>query len=189
MAYTERTHRAADKVTWSMIGTGTDPGTHAVYPFLAIGASLDTRYAKAWRIPTLRIGLVAPTTPCSTPSFVSTRSPSCEKSRTALTGTVWLALSSTSSTSSSPAEGFARLRCPECAFERLAPFSCKHRSFVPAVGGGGWRSTRPPSSHGNEATSASGDSELIVIRVLSRLLLSTIWWNPLNTGIQSRNRT
>jgi DNA invertase Pin-like site-specific DNA recombinase len=71
-AHTERTHLAADKVTWSMIGT--DRGTDAVSPSLAIGATPGTRYAKACRIPTPCIGLVTPSTPCSTPSFVSTGS-------------------------------------------------------------------------------------------------------------------
>ena len=33
------------------------------------------------------------------------------------------------------AEGFTRLRCPECAFERLLPFSCKRRGFCPSCGG------------------------------------------------------
>ena len=33
------------------------------------------------------------------------------------------------------AEGFTRLRCPECAFERLVPFSCKRRGFCPSCGG------------------------------------------------------
>src|SRR5713226_3715591 len=31
--------------------------------------------------------------------------------------------------------GFARLRCGECAFERLVPFSCKGRGFCPSCGG------------------------------------------------------
>ncbi len=30
--------------------------------------------------------------------------------------------------------GFARLRCGECAFERLVPFSCKGRGFCPSCG-------------------------------------------------------
>ncbi len=33
------------------------------------------------------------------------------------------------------AHGFARLRCRECAFERLVPFSCKGRGFCPSCGG------------------------------------------------------
>jgi hypothetical protein len=33
------------------------------------------------------------------------------------------------------AHGFARLRCGECAFERLVPFSCKGRGFCPSCGG------------------------------------------------------
>ncbi len=33
------------------------------------------------------------------------------------------------------AEGFTRLRCPDCAFERLVPFSCKRRGFCPSCGG------------------------------------------------------
>src|SRR5262245_6971402 len=33
------------------------------------------------------------------------------------------------------AHGFARLRCTECAFERLVPFSCKGRGFCPSCGG------------------------------------------------------
>src|SRR2546422_7826241 len=33
------------------------------------------------------------------------------------------------------AEGFTRLRCPECAFERLVPFSRKRRGFCPSCGG------------------------------------------------------
>src|SRR5213593_1957893 len=33
------------------------------------------------------------------------------------------------------AQGFARLRCGECAFERLVPFSCKGRGFCPSCGG------------------------------------------------------
>jgi hypothetical protein len=55
---------AADKVTWSMIGTGTDRGTDAVSPSLAIGATPGMRYAKAWRIPTPRIGLRGAVTLC-----------------------------------------------------------------------------------------------------------------------------
>ena len=35
------------------------------------------------------------------------------------------------------AQGFTRLRCPECAFERLVPFSCKRRGFCP-----NWRGRR-----------------------------------------------
>ena len=31
--------------------------------------------------------------------------------------------------------GFARLRCTDCAFERLVPFSCKGRCFCPSCGG------------------------------------------------------
>jgi hypothetical protein len=31
--------------------------------------------------------------------------------------------------------GFARLRCGDCAFERLVPFSCKGRGFCPSCGG------------------------------------------------------
>jgi hypothetical protein len=31
------------------------------------------------------------------------------------------------------AHGFARLRCAECAFERLVPFSCKGRGFLLAL--------------------------------------------------------
>jgi len=46
-----------------MIGTETDPGSDAVYLSLAIGAIPGTRYAKAWRIPTPRIGLVTASTP------------------------------------------------------------------------------------------------------------------------------
>jgi transposase-like zinc-binding protein len=37
------------------------------------------------------------------------------------------------------AHGFARLRCGDCAFERLVPFSCKGRGFCPSCGG--WRMT------------------------------------------------
>ena len=33
------------------------------------------------------------------------------------------------------AHGFARLRCSDCAFERLVPFSCKGRGFCPSCGG------------------------------------------------------
>jgi hypothetical protein len=33
------------------------------------------------------------------------------------------------------AHGFARLRCTECLFERLVPFSCKGRGFCPSCGG------------------------------------------------------
>ena len=33
------------------------------------------------------------------------------------------------------AHGFARLRCTDCAFERLVPFSCKGRGFCPSCGG------------------------------------------------------
>src|SRR3989442_11393383 len=31
--------------------------------------------------------------------------------------------------------GFARLRCSDCAFERLVPFSCKGRRFCPSCRG------------------------------------------------------
>jgi hypothetical protein len=31
--------------------------------------------------------------------------------------------------------GFARVRCGDCAFERLVPFSCKGRGFCPSCGG------------------------------------------------------
>jgi len=31
--------------------------------------------------------------------------------------------------------GFARVRCGDCAFERLVPFSCKRRGFCPSCGG------------------------------------------------------
>ncbi len=33
------------------------------------------------------------------------------------------------------AHGFARLRCGDCAAERLVPFSCKGRGFCPSCGG------------------------------------------------------
>jgi hypothetical protein len=33
------------------------------------------------------------------------------------------------------AHGFARVRCGDCAFERLLPFSCKGRGFCPSCGG------------------------------------------------------
>src|SRR5207244_13339166 len=33
------------------------------------------------------------------------------------------------------AHGFARLRCADCAFERLVPFSCKGRGFCLSCGG------------------------------------------------------
>src|SRR6266851_4498027 len=33
------------------------------------------------------------------------------------------------------AHGFARLRCADCAVERLVPFSCKGRGFCPSCGG------------------------------------------------------
>jgi hypothetical protein len=33
------------------------------------------------------------------------------------------------------AHGFARLRCTDCALERLVPFSCKGRGFCPSCGG------------------------------------------------------
>jgi len=33
------------------------------------------------------------------------------------------------------AHGFTRLRCADCAFERLLPFSCKRRGFCPSCGG------------------------------------------------------
>ncbi len=33
------------------------------------------------------------------------------------------------------AHGFARLRCTDCAFERLVPFSCKGRGLCPSCGG------------------------------------------------------
>jgi len=33
------------------------------------------------------------------------------------------------------AGGFMRLRCADCAFERLLPFSCKRRGFCPSWGG------------------------------------------------------
>jgi hypothetical protein len=33
------------------------------------------------------------------------------------------------------AHGFARLRCTDCALERLVPFSCKGRGFYPSCGG------------------------------------------------------
>jgi hypothetical protein len=33
------------------------------------------------------------------------------------------------------AHGFARVRCADCAFERLVPFSCKGRGVCPSCGG------------------------------------------------------
>lgn len=33
------------------------------------------------------------------------------------------------------ARGFARVRCPDCRFERLVPFSCKSRGVCPSCGG------------------------------------------------------
>ncbi len=33
------------------------------------------------------------------------------------------------------ARGFARVRCGDCTFERLVPFSCKRRGFCPSCGG------------------------------------------------------
>jgi hypothetical protein len=33
------------------------------------------------------------------------------------------------------ARGFARVRCGDCAFERLIPFSCKRRGFCPSCCG------------------------------------------------------
>jgi hypothetical protein len=40
------------------------------------------------------------------------------------------------------AHGFARLRCADCAFERLVPFSCKGRGFCPSCAPGGPCSSR-----------------------------------------------
>jgi Transposase zinc-binding domain len=34
-----------------------------------------------------------------------------------------------------PGHGFTRLRCTNCAFEHLLPFSCKRRGFCPSCGG------------------------------------------------------
>ena len=47
-----------------MIGIGTDRGTDAVSPSLAIGATPGMRYVEAWRIPTPRIGLRGAVTLC-----------------------------------------------------------------------------------------------------------------------------
>ena len=33
------------------------------------------------------------------------------------------------------AHGFARVRCEQCAFERMVPFSCKGRGICPSCGG------------------------------------------------------
>ena|SRR6266545_2513898 len=49
------------------------------------------------------------------------------------------------------AHGFARLRCADCAVERLVPFSCKGRGFCPS-----WRAAddgmrRPPRRRGAAA--------------------------------------
>jgi hypothetical protein len=43
------------------------------------------------------------------------------------------------------AHGFARLRCTECALERLLPFSCKGRGFCPACGGAAHGRGRGPA--------------------------------------------
>src|SRR5712692_8582323 len=40
------------------------------------------------------------------------------------------------------AHGFARVRCADCAFERLLPFSCKGRASVRAAAAGAWPSER-----------------------------------------------
>ena len=40
--------------------------------------------------------------------------------------------------------GFARVRCENCAFERLVPFSCKRRGFCPSCGG---RRTAEQAAH------------------------------------------
>ena len=121
-----------------MIGTGTDRGTDAVSPSLAIGATPGTRYAKAWRIPTPRIGLVTPSTPCSTPSFVSTWSPSFEKSRIALTATACLPLSSTSSATSCVAGSWPKASRGFGVRSVRSSGSCPSRASaeasVPAVG-------------------------------------------------------
>src|SRR2546422_9399986 len=42
------------------------------------------------------------------------------------------------------AHGFARLRCTDCALERLVPFSCKGRGFCPGCRGPRMDGTPPP---------------------------------------------
>jgi hypothetical protein len=67
---------------------------------VGISATSGTRYARAWRTPTPRIGPVTPSTRCSTPSFVSTWSPSSGKPRIAATRAACLASSNRNSASS-----------------------------------------------------------------------------------------
>src|SRR2546428_3704519 len=53
------------------------------------------------------------------------------------------------------AHGFARLRCTDCAVERLVPVSCKGRGFCPRCGGGGGRGgCGPPPRRGGAPGSA-----------------------------------
>jgi len=110
-----------------------------VYPSLGIGVPPRVRYPWAWRIshstyrprdtehsvlhavirehlePFLREVLPAATaTAC--PRFVE------QEFREFLTCGVL-------------AHGFTRLRCRDCTFERLVPFSCKRRGFYPSCGG------------------------------------------------------
>src|SRR2546428_1381961 len=49
------------------------------------------------------------------------------------------------------AHGFARLRCTDCAFERLVPFSCKGRGFFPSCGGPRPEGGAPPLFGGGVA--------------------------------------
>src|SRR2546426_6240378 len=42
------------------------------------------------------------------------------------------------------ARGFARVRCGDCAYERLVPFSCKGRGFCPNCGGRPMTAQGPP---------------------------------------------
>src|SRR5882724_7722066 len=49
------------------------------------------------------------------------------------------------------ARGFARVRCGDCAYERLVPFSCKGRGFCPSCGGRRDRAGRAPRGRGAAA--------------------------------------
>src|SRR3989442_2804249 len=76
------------------------------------------------------------------------------------------------------AHGFARLRCTDCAFERLVPFSCKGRGFCPSCGGRRMKRSAP-CSRGSPRGCSACSSAVAAIRATLTCRRLTQWWKNL----------
>jgi hypothetical protein len=70
------------------------------------------------------------------------------------------------------AHGFLRLRCADCAHEKLVAFSCKRRGFCPACGApGAWR--RPPPTWSITSSPGCRCAWVLSFPIPLRLLFAT----------------